>query len=436
MKYPIFFVIASITHLLVACSNDDFSLGSKMVDSQAHSVIIDTCTVSLTTLKIDSLETSGKGLLIVGKLTDDLRGTIMSESFVSYSKPNFSDTRTYASTPYILDSLTLEFNYDTYYTGDTTAYQEFEIYQLKSPLKLPDTGDFYNTSTVSSQSDRLVATRFIPHPNLGQAMVVRLPDDMGNDLLNKLSTSDDDVSTSELFQEYFPGFRITPTNNNAAIFSYSVGDSSSVIKLYYHYTEEEIIEKELSIEPISSTSFFRVDHDYSQTPIKNLTDDYEGLSSTISDNMSYLMGLAGFYTRIEFPYLNEIAKLGTAGIVQGAQLSIYPVKSSFAKESDLPQSLSLYVADKFGSTVDAITDSYGSSLQTGSLVYDDIGGQNTYYSFTITDFIDTQIFALGLDKQVLQLTLPDEEMNTTFKSLIMGDSNQNVKLKIIYNLYE
>jgi hypothetical protein len=148
------------------------------------------------------------------------------------------------------------------------------------------------------------------------------------------------------------------------------------------------------------------------------------------------MGLAGFYTRIEFPYLNEIAKLGTAGIVQGAQLSIYPLKNTYDEKADLPQSLSLYIADKFGSTVDAITDSYGSSLQTGSLVYDDIGGQDTYYSFTITDFIDTQIFALGLDKQVLQLTLPDEEMNTTIKSLIIGDSNQNVKLKIIYNLYE
>ena len=436
MKHTIIFAIASISYLFIACSNDEFSLGSNMVDSQARSVIIDTCTASLSTIKIDSLETSGKSLLLVGSYSDELRGDITVESFVSYSKPSFSDTRTYASTEYILDSLTLEFQYNTYFVGDTTIYHEFEIYQLESPLELPEEGAFYNTSDVPSEPEILASKRFIPHPNLGKELVVRLPDDIGNDLLSKLSSGADEVSTTTLFQEYFPGFRIAPADGNDAIFSYNIGDSSSVVKLYYHYSEEKLIEEELTITPVSSTSFYKVNHDYSQTPVKNITAGYDGLSSKLSDNMSYLMGLAGFYIRIDFPYLNDIAKLGTAGIVQSAQLSIYPQKSTYEGYDDLPQSLSLYVADKYGSTVDAITYSYGSSLQTGSLVYDEIGGQDTYYSFAISDFIDTQIFALGLDKQILQLSLSDDQMNTTFENLIIGDSNQDVKLEIIYNLYE
>jgi hypothetical protein len=386
-------------------------------------------------MKIDSVQTSGYELLLVGGFNDELRGDITIESFVSFDKPTFSDTRAYASTEYILDSATLEFQYGTYYIGDTTAYNEFEIYMLESPLELPEEGAFYNVSDdVSSESEALISKRFIPHPNLGQDLVVRLSDDLGNDLLTKLSTDADEVSTSTLFQEYFPGFRIAPTEDNDAIFSYSVGDSSSVIKLYYHYSEDNFVEEELFITPVSSTSFYKVNHDYSETPVADLTEGDDGLSSTLSDNMSYLMGLAGFYVKIDFPYLTDIAKLGTAGIVQSATLEIHPATGTYDEEADLPESLSLYIADKFGSTVDAVTYTYGTSLQTGSLNYDEFG--DTYYTYTITDFIDEQIFALGLDKQILQLTLADDEMNTTFENLLIGDSNEEIILTISYNLYE
>lgn len=50
--------------MVYSCSNEGMEIGSSMVESSARTVLIDTCTVTLTTVKIDSLITSGKGVIV------------------------------------------------------------------------------------------------------------------------------------------------------------------------------------------------------------------------------------------------------------------------------------------------------------------------------------------------------------------------------------
>jgi len=170
-----------------------------------------------------------------------------------------------------------------------------------------------------------------------------------------------------------------------------------------------------------------------------LTRGYAGLPSEMSDNISCVFGLTGFITRIEVPAIRNLLELGSIVNIQEAELVIYPVINTYNEYFNLPENLSLYIADETNTIVDAVTTSYGTVFQQGNLVADDFFPMNTQYSFTITDFLKEEINAIGINKRKLILTLPDSDMNTTMKSVIFGNqahTSQNVKLNVICTIYE
>ncbi len=426
--------------IMSSCENTDNGLGNELTQPSAYTTLIDTCTVSLTTLKIDSLQTSGKGLIIAGALSNENLGKIALKNYLSFNFPSYSESRKYDITPLRFDSITYEMYYSSVYTGDTTTLQTLQLHNLINKLVLPQSGSFYNTSSVAYDENILAEKTFTPYPNRGEVVSIRLPDELGKDILDKISTRSDEFSSAEKFNQYFPGFAITSSQTDEnALFNYLANDSSAVIKVYYHFIEEYKEERELTITTETSTSFYAVEHDYSSTPYKDLTRGYEGLKAKHSGNQSFLLGLIGIYTRIEIPYLSSLLEVSRAGSVQQATLTIRPVIHTYNEQNPLPEQIQLYIADDTNSTVDAITTNYGSDMQTGNLTIDDDFMVDTYYSFTITDFIRSQMDAIGINKQKLLLTLPDNEMNGSLKSLILGNSHHStepIKLQIIYNIYD
>jgi hypothetical protein len=104
----------------------------------------------------------------------------------------------------------------------------------------------------------------------------------------------------------------------------------------------------------------------------------------------------------------------------------------------MPSSLSMYTLDDSNVAQEAITDSYGTSVQDGSLVSDKSVANGTYYTFDITSFLQDNLGTFGMNRQNLMLMLPNSEFSTTLNGVTFGDQNREhnkLKLVVLYKIY-
>ena len=189
---------------LFSCYDENGTYGSDLVDSAFRNVRIDTSTVVVTSVLIDSLETSGKNVALVGRYKHSLWGVVSSHSFIAYERPSYG---TDPDETVVLDSLVLSLAFDGRFVGDTTLQQTLSIYQLTEKIVLNDNGYLYNNSSVSYAPEALAVCSFKPKPKGGEKLEVRLPDALGQDLLSRFHAQDQAVS-EERFEDYFKGVAI------------------------------------------------------------------------------------------------------------------------------------------------------------------------------------------------------------------------------------
>ncbi|WP_088655121.1 DUF4270 family protein [Geofilum rhodophaeum] len=427
--------------IAVSCENTDNGLGNHLVDPQAFSTYIDTCTVKLTTLKSDSIATSGNNILIAGAINEPWWGNLEAHSYLSFTLPVFSEHRQNENTPLVMDSLTFEMHYTGSHAGDSTEALVVSLHTLKKVLTLPSNGSFYSHHHQESDSIPLVS-QFLPsYIQQNDSISLRLPDKLGEELLEKLSLHQAEFENQETFNQYFPGLALTMPKNhgNTGIYNFHLNDSSGTINLYYHFVEEFKEQQQITIKPNTSTSYYQIKHNYADTPFAALKSGYNGLAATTTNNEAVTAGLSGFLIRIEFPYLRNILELGKTGYVDYAELILRPVEHSYPTEYPLPETLQLYVVDENNSATNAVTSANGTELQTGDLQTDEEFQTHTQYVFDITDFINTEINAIGINKRALLLSLSDQDLNSMAQRVILGNTRHKtnpVQLIIRYNRYE
>lgn len=89
---------------LYACVDDNLSLGKSLVDSSFYNVYADTCTVDISTVLLDSIETRGDSVCQFGHYKDTLWGEVFATYYAEYTKASFTPNADHA---YSLDSLVL-----------------------------------------------------------------------------------------------------------------------------------------------------------------------------------------------------------------------------------------------------------------------------------------------------------------------------------------
>ena len=73
---------------LSACYDTYNTYGSDLVEPSFRSVLVDSCTVTMTSVLIDSVETSGKEIALAGRYEHPLWGSIAARSFIAYERPS------------------------------------------------------------------------------------------------------------------------------------------------------------------------------------------------------------------------------------------------------------------------------------------------------------------------------------------------------------
>lgn len=423
--------------MLTSCNSDSFMMGNNYLDSEVRAVLIDTCTVRMTTVPIDSVATSGKNLLLMGSYSDTTQGKLKCTSYISFAAPS-SQTFPVRDAALHFDSLELRFRLNGTFMGDTTKYHKFYIHRLSNVIEVPENEKFYSNWSRPYDATPLTSFKFKPKPKGGEFIGVRLPDAMGADIFQKILDDDETiVDNVDGFLEYFKGFALTGEDGNNAILGAQLNDSSMVLRIHYHYSTYQKFTGKIDIKPKADRCFYGLKADRTGTIFEDLKT--EEMPSAKTGHCVLVQALTASYVKIEIPYLNKILELGDFGAIVDAHLYFYPVYGTYSDAVPLPKDLSMYISDENNVSVSAITTYSGDELQTGNLTVDDNFNENTYYSYDITSFLKDQLGAFGIYSRNLQLIVPNSSLPTTLTTLVAGDSDHpknRVKLKISYIIYD
>lgn len=89
LLYSLIIMIAAIC----ACQDENSELGQSLVNSSFYNVYVDTCTVDISTILMDSIETRGDSICQLGHYKDASWGEVSAAYYAEYSKTALLPTR-------------------------------------------------------------------------------------------------------------------------------------------------------------------------------------------------------------------------------------------------------------------------------------------------------------------------------------------------------
>ncbi len=427
----LFFIAA----LLLSCNKSDnlFTIGNDFVESETNIEVIDTFTVELSTVLMDSVVTSATDAMLIGCYADTLFGSITCNSFFQIGLPGSVslDEDDY------YDSIALVIYYSGYYYGDTNHLLNINVHRLTEDIEVFDDGNLYNNSAFNYSEDILGSIRFFPSPaGDDSAVIIKISDETGLELFNMLVENSENVSSEELFLDYFKGIvLLAGESTNQIITGFKAKEGDVKLRLYTHRYEQTIIESYYDF-PLINTQ-----KQYNQIKYNfqgSLFADYAGsatncIPSAVSGDKSFVQGFRKIMTRVTFPTIPEIM-LNENGRILKAELIFRPEKTSYSVFK-LPTFVILYESDHLNKPVDFIYD-YAGNVQTASLVIDDIYHEETRYSFDITDFIKSEMADGYFDiEHALLISIYNETYQLNLDRIIVEAKNPSPKLKLYYLTY-
>jgi hypothetical protein len=427
------FLIPIITIIFFSsCTKSNkFSIGEDFVESQTNLKIIDTFKVDLSTILLDSLPTSGKGVALVGSYKDDEFGAINCASYFDVAFPTFSEIEDGA----IFDSASFILGYSGYSFGDTTSLMSISIRQLTERITLNDNGYLYNNSTFDFSPDALRTKLFFPAPKSSDTVVCIPVNKFGEELFMLIKSRNNIVTTEDLFLDYMKGFVLTSdVGESNAVIGFLADANHVILRIYYHLEKLTPEDKEISITMgDAGNQFNSIQHDFTGTYLNKLNADNNEFLSTETGNKAFMQALTGLMPKIQFPTLQDIMLENRWKILK-AELIIEPVKTSYDFFA-LPEEIYLYETDKHNNINGTLHDNSGKAV-VASFVLDELYKEDTRYTFDITNFIINELSDKYVDyEHGLLIGLLESKYKSTLERLVVEDKNPPIKLKLYYLTY-
>ncbi|HEY8735229.1 MAG TPA: DUF4270 family protein [Puia sp.] len=409
-------------------------------DNSTNVVTVDTFSVQVSTVFLDSFTTSGTNTQLLGTYMDPFFGTISSQSYSDIGRPSPLPTLTNFS---IYDSIQLILRINKSFYGDTTQTQRFLVSQLTQVMNYPGTQTaFYNIDSIphdplvlGSVDVKINPTAGLTSQRIGDTVKISLPSGLGAQLFDLLYRQPDTVTNASIFRGYFKGLAVYPDKNfPGAIYGFT---DTMIMRIYYHEPGVVVVQKTADFSVVNQYSQFNhITSDRTGTPTQNINRQSPELQSTVSGNEAFLQPITSLYIKLLFPTIYNLPTYPDYLAVMKAELIIKPVQGTYSPAYNLPPFINLAITNE-GNTI-------GSQLPSGSgnLSIDYLYGTNTNYSYDVTSYIQS-ILAQGQQnnaKSGLILTTPATTFNTTFNRAVIGNAYNSLKsnqisLKIFYASY-
>ena len=431
-----FLLLCLLSASLCGCVDENSHLGHTLVESSFYNVHVDTCTVDISTVLEDSIVTRGDSICQIGHYRDDTWGMVTAAYYAEYSTASFTPNENYS---YTLDSLVLVMRHSGHYWGDTLTRPLVHIYRLEKPIELTDDEDLYNRTVLATEATPLCSFTYRPRPGETKVLEIRLPDEWGQQLLDDLVNQEEYLEEQENFKREFPGLAFVPDETGQCISGFLVNDSSMCLTLHYHEISTQRTEQELTFSVHTECAYTGIRHDQTGTPLAEVRSGIENyVHSTSLGHLAYMQGLTGYYNQLEFPYLNDLQDAGQIVSIESATLYLYPLKGSYNRINQLPDDIRLYITDENNVLEDYVYGSDGVTVQTGNLTVDEAFGQDTYYSFDLTEFVRNNFGTWGIKRQKLLMNMNSSDAATTFDQVIFtNDPNaeRQCRLDVRFKIY-
>lgn len=440
------FFLFLIPCIFNACKKVDINFGSQFIDNSLSDIVkVDTFSADISTVYIDSFSTTSTGTTLFGGYKDPYFGRIDTKTFFEVAPPT---TTASDFTRSIYDSLYITLKLNKNYYGDTTNPVHIDISRLAEPIIPPSVyGDpgstLYNKNKFSVYPTPLGSTDIVVRPNLTDTIHIKLDDNLGKEFFTKIKSASLDFQNTTNFLNYFYGLRIGSTSNSSAIFGCT--DSASII-LAYHNPSLNKDSSRLEF-PVTNRNlhFINITADRTGTPLQNLGSINQPgkknvISSTVTNNASYVQSTSGAMVKIRFPNIQDVQKLPNYTKFLKAQLIIRPVINTYNPVYNLPPRLRLStttVMNQLGIDLTQVTSNGTGSVQYGNLVVDYFNGQ-TSYSYDVTNYVKSILTdpSYPYYQAGILLTPPYPAFNTQFGRAIIGDKNNpNLNSRIELDIY-
>lgn len=448
MNKTFLILVVLMVSLLLGCVNDPNTLGlSDNTFSKDYGVVVvDTITVRVSTVLLDSFPTSNTGVLLIGGYDDQKLGRLQGEGYVQITTGDSWSPPTDAK----FDSLVLVAHYSGYTYGDTTVAHNVQVRRLTQPFQVYSLPQFYinenqysslyaggskfNVSAMRYSSEPLGTGTVRIRAHSSDSLQVRLSDELGKEWLRLTQENSPELTDPARFIEYFKGICIGTDGTCKSVIGLKTENLK--IRLYYKtYVNEELTQKYHDyIFSAGQYNYTRFVADRSQTQLSNLSIANDEVTSSKTDNIAFVQSGAGLVTKITFPYLYRLLRLTDVLLVNQAMLTIEPVKYSYNDDYPLPSSLTLYHTDKSNLPLQRVYANFNtSSYQSASISFDKEFDTSSGYQFLVTQLAEQLLSTDGSTDRGLLIMPPADQLKSTVNRACFGtDGDYRIKLKIWY----
>ena len=421
LMFPLLFVS------LMSCQFSDsseFKIGEQFVKSTSGVVLIDTMKYELSTVLVDSFQTSSTTRLLIGSLQDKYSGIVKSTPYFELT----SNTFTESAIDLQYDSVVFKMKYDGYWIGDTTKLSVMHLYWLDQNIKLNDASYLSSQSKFRLKSSPFGKIQFYPTPENKETFYTRLDDGFGRELFAAMLDKNDTLTNSTLFKEKYKGVAIVPEGGEPSSLIGIAMDSVSTapsIRVYYH----EIV----SASEKTTKTYFELPYNTNGTHFINYLSDFSnsllsgfknGVSELTDSQTSELMvsqSLSGVYAKVRIPGIREIPAFAPKVSFISAKLFLFPVAEDMEGYENLPDTLNVYLADHKNRITGQLSMSAGGYVYAAKVSSTDLD-KNPYYMVDLTDYFDTKIAELAVTNQSLFFEPKGSSMYAQMQTVILGHS--------------
>ncbi|GAB7086676.1 DUF4270 family protein [Marinifilum fragile] len=473
---------------LISCNSNNFEehqIGDNLIDETSEVVLIDTLTIKTSTVILDSLITSGFKNAILGSYKDEFLGDVKTEYYGvldynnGFSKPTKEVDKVTVKVPIEFDSLVFMAYPNKEYFGDTLQVQRLLINRLTEELELPDNEDFFYSHTKFNYAETpLLDSEFFLKPvkqskydqvidshgkvnegtngvidyygkYYGDGIYIKMDSEeaisLGKEIVELVNAESDTVTEVNQWHRFIKGIVIRPGDNNTVMWQAPIGENKLRLRLYYHETDYADAGKQKYHDfpvvqggPNERLSFVNYSSDRSSTPqqLDRLIEQENELNSDQTDNLTFIQGGIGLYTKIKIPYIENLKTLGLTGGILSAELQVYPRDESYDEELfPLPKNnLILYntMADnKFRSVLPGPNN----TALSFAFVRNPQNKDESYFVTDLTSYVNNILVNGQEYEDAILIGFQREAVGNTYDRLIIEDepnSDFRIRLKVTY----
>ncbi len=395
--------------------------------------LIDTLSLELSTVYIDSLATQGAGGLLIGQLEAPYLGKVstgnyfevsLGETFLLLDEADIYDSLGFILYPYA----------NTYGTG---VDQKINLYQV--------TEDFEPAEDLFYQFDQLQRTRdpigsFIlegQEDDERDSVFVKIESRLGRLIYQNSVDRTEAISIEEDFRDLLRGFSFEAEPTNANTVSV-VPFSPEFIKLRLYYSRPVDDGLENLYHDFSTYNGFEFNTIAPpvQGSLLHQLQVAEQLGSAETGGVSFIQGGSALVTEVRIPNVLLMAEAFDQMIIHSAILELKPTRTSYSSDRPLPDTLALHYLDRFDNIKEAMRFRSEFNTTLGGLIEDTEFDKETRYEIDIRNYLQDLIDNRGIEGETFFISIVPDQVGANLQSLAIDASGFETKLKIFISNYK